>query len=411
MKNKNKIKINENNLKTLVDDNLQFLLSFKALSQQNMIILSKILIDFQQWNIANITIKKQQWLQNLNQNNQKQIFSIIKTFYDNLLKNRKYSKTQKIKFMQPKKVKKQLKQQGEIFGFCPVYSDKTLCCNLYTIDAVQGCGFGCSYCSILSFYQEDEVNFVENLSQKLKNIELDKNKKYHIGSGQSSDSLLWGNKLNVLDDLLEFARLHPDNIVLELKTKSANIKYFLKTPIPMPKNVIISWSLNPQIIIDNEEHLCASLDDRLKSALALAQKGIKIGFHLHPIIHFKDYEKHYKNMIQKIMNIFKAEQIRFISFGSLTFSKQAIKEIRKTEQKTKILQMPMNKTHQKYSYPYETKKGIFKNIYSYFKPWHNRIFFYFCMEDKKLWDDIFAFSFADNKQFSNKLFSVIMDDF
>jgi len=36
-------------------------------------------------------------------------------------------------------------------GRCPVASEKTRCCNLLTLDAVEKCGFDCSYCSIQSF--------------------------------------------------------------------------------------------------------------------------------------------------------------------------------------------------------------------------------------------------------------------
>ncbi len=36
-------------------------------------------------------------------------------------------------------------------GRCPVASIKTRCCNLLTLDAVESCGFDCSYCAIQSF--------------------------------------------------------------------------------------------------------------------------------------------------------------------------------------------------------------------------------------------------------------------
>ena len=42
--------------------------------------------------------------------------------------------------------------EKEIFGRCPVASKKTLCCNLRTIDAVENCLYGCSYCTIQTFY-------------------------------------------------------------------------------------------------------------------------------------------------------------------------------------------------------------------------------------------------------------------
>ena len=34
--------------------------------------------------------------------------------------------------------------ETSVFGECPVRSERTLCCNLKTIDAVQNCSFGCS---------------------------------------------------------------------------------------------------------------------------------------------------------------------------------------------------------------------------------------------------------------------------
>ena len=36
-------------------------------------------------------------------------------------------------------------------GRCPVASERTRCCNLMTLDAVEKCGFDCYYCSIQSF--------------------------------------------------------------------------------------------------------------------------------------------------------------------------------------------------------------------------------------------------------------------
>ena len=62
----------------------------------------------------------------------------------------------------------------------------------------------------------------KNLKDKLAALELDPNKNYHIGSGQSSDSLALGNKNGILDAQFEFASNNP-NIILEFKTKSKNV--------------------------------------------------------------------------------------------------------------------------------------------------------------------------------------------
>ena len=40
--------------------------------------------------------------------------------------------------------------------------------------------------------------------------------------------------------------------------------------------MVCSWSLNPSVIIDNEEHFTAGLKERIEAARILADKGIKV---------------------------------------------------------------------------------------------------------------------------------------
>ena len=181
----------------------------------------------------------------------KALHTLHKIHADLLHQANNYPTQDFLKAEHPRKKAHSNEEHHNIFGLCPVYSDKTACCNLYTIDVAQGCGFGCSYCSIQSFYQPEHVTIDKNLAEKLNTIPIDPTKHYHIGSGQASDSLLWGNRHGVLDAQIEFARNH-SNIFLEFKTKSKNIGYFLNNDIP--KNVVVSWSLNPDVIIHNEEH-------------------------------------------------------------------------------------------------------------------------------------------------------------
>ena len=155
----------------------------------------------------------------------------------------------------------------------------------------KGCTLGCSYCSIQTFYSDGKVAVETNLADKLNELELDPKKNYHIGSGQSSDSLALGNRAGVLDAQVSFARKNP-NVILEFKTKSKQIEYFLESDIP--SNIFISWSLNPQKIIDREEHFTASLNMRLESARKVANKGILVAFHFHPIVYYDGWEKDYR---------------------------------------------------------------------------------------------------------------------
>ena len=284
-------------------------------------------------------------------------------------------------------------KEGFGLGMCPVASEETRCCNLMTLDAVESCGFDCSYCTIQSFYKQDKITFDSSFTQKLKSLQLDPNRTYHIGTGQSSASLMWGNKEAVLDALFDFARDNT-NVILEFKTKSDNIKYFLENDVP--SNIICTWSLNTTTIIENEEHLAASLEKRIGSARALADKGVVVGFHFHPIVEYENYLSEYKEVYDELIERFTPDEVSLISMGTLTFIKPVIQKLRQRNFKSKILQMPFDDAAGKASYPLEMKEEMFKHAYESFQPWHKKVFFYLCMEDHSLWKKCFGYEYNTN---------------
>ena len=285
-------------------------------------------------------------------------------------------------------------------GRCPVASDKTRCCNLLTLDAVEKCGFDCSYCSIQSFYHGNKVTFDEGFAEKLTNLKLDPSKTYHIGTGQSSDSLMWGNHHGILEALSDFARDNP-NVVLELKTKSRNVRWLLGHDYP--SNIICTWSLNPQLIIDHEEHLTASLSQRITAARQIAAKGRLVGFHFHPIVYYQDWADDYRKICEQIVSLFAPASVALVSLGTLTFTRSVMKTIRKRPFTSKILQMPMEEIAGKFSYPMGRKIEMFKTVYGALEPWHEKVFFYLCMEAQNLWLPVFGHEYETNLELESAM--------
>ena len=357
------------------------------LSFQDLKALVDIAIDFGMWQEGSLI---DIWE---DKRDRKETIKALKSRYEEIkAKPKSYSNFKAVKGTKRFKIE-EIRRDTLGFGKCPVASNKTRCCNLLTLDAVESCGFDCSYCSIQSFYNRGKVVFDINFKERLKSLKLDRNRYYHIGTGQSSDSLMWGNRGGVLEALFEFAKEN-SNIILELKTKSDNIDYLLKNDIP--KNIITTWSLNPQTIIDSEEHFTASLEKRIESAKAIANKGNLVGFHFHPIIIYKDYLKDYKYIVERLLNLFPPKQVAMVSMGTLTFIKPVIKKLRDRNFATKILQMPFENASGKLSYPMELKREMFSSIYNMFKPWHREVYFYLCMEEHSLWKDIFGYEYKSN---------------
>jgi spore photoproduct lyase len=314
---------------------------------------------------------------------------------------RRYNESPPVKITKAGRTPKTEKNPAKnIFGWCPVASDKTVCCNLRTIDAVQGCAFGCSYCTIQTFYN-NTITFDAQLSEKLRQIELDPGIHYHIGTGQSSDALVWGNHNGMLDALCSFARSRP-NILLEFKTKAANVDYFLTNELP--SNIVCSWSLNPQVIINYEESGTASLDSRLLAARRVADRGVKIAFHFHPIIVYDEWHSSYPAIAQRVMDLFDPDEVLFVSFGSLTFIKPALNAIRRRGWPTRILQMEMAADpHGKWTYPDAIKIQKFRLMKNAFAAWQGKVFFYLCMEKAAIWQEVFGSVYPDNRAFEQAL--------
>ena len=377
-------------------------LTFQELRQ-----ITEMAIDFNMWKEPSI---EEQWKKfkdirySKNGNNRKAILKNLRDHWLSLKANPSIYEPEAPKIKSVVRKIKNNTNDNAVFGSCPVASEKTVCCNLHTIDAVQGCGLGCNYCSIQTFYEDGAIGIEKYLGEKLDKIQLDPNKNYHIGSGQSSDSLAMGNRNGILDAQLDFARKNP-NIILEFKTKTKNVYYFLS--VDLPPNIIVCWSLNPQIIIDHEEHFTATLDQRINAARQLADAGVIIGFHFHPIVYYEGFKKDYSKIVKTILSMFSSKEVGMISFGTLTFIRPAIKSLRALGIPSKVLQIPMEDASGKYSYPFHIKEKIFGAIWNAFKPWHKKVFFYFCMEDRKLWEMVMGWSYDSNDEFEDALFASV----
>lgn len=282
---------------------------------------------------------------------------------------------------------------------CPSESDRLRCCNLKTLDAVQQCAFACAYCSIQSFYSKNEIRVVSDLNDTLEKMTFDSGI-WHIGTGQSSDSLLLGDDYGTLTALFNFARKHPE-IIIELKTKSSRTDWL---KMDVPKNVISTWSVNAKTICEKEEHLASSQEARINAASKCAQKGHTVGFHVHPMVYFTDWKTEYADLVKKLCDNVDPASVAMVGIGTLTFTKANLRTLRSSGRPTRITQMPLDPIAGKYSYSMDTKKELFSYLYKCFpQDWKDSVFFYLCMEDKDLWLPCLGRDYPDNDSFERDM--------
>lgn len=213
--------------------------------------------------------------------------------------------------------------KGHFFKRCPGFNQKKAitCCNYHVLNLGLQCNMNCSYCYLQGYLNTPILTIFSNLDQALDELRatgnLDKETPLRIGTGEVVDSLSLDPLFLYSRPLIEFFRDYP-NWHLELKTKSDYVEQFLN--VEHNNNVIVSWSLNPQILIDSEEHGTASLEERLAAAQKCADAKFPIAFHLDPLIYHPEWKHNYKSLFERIVQQFTPNEVSNITIGTLRYT-------------------------------------------------------------------------------------------
>jgi|GEM_PF-5124699 len=297
--------------------------------------------------------------------------------------------------------------KGEIKKLCPAASHKGVCCGLQTLNIVENCAMGCSYCVLQNQYEEPLIKVPVNLAEKLSALSIDPSRRQRVCTGEYSDSLLWGNKNNILTDLCQFAR-NNTNMVLELKTKSIQIEDLLK--LDVPRNLVVSWSINSPLIIEHEERRTPSLRDRLAAAQEVAKRGIGIAFHLHPMIYYKGWENDYTSLIEELISGFDPQSVLWVSLGTITYPRGLESELRRQYTSSKIWQMDTEETPDgKITYAYSVRQQLYAEALKALSPWKGKVYTYMCMEFQDMWEELYGFAYHDMESFNQDMNKHVWD--
>jgi len=166
--------------------------------------------------------------------------------------------------------------QGNIVRDCPGTKDH-ICCGYKTIDLIEGCALSCSYCILKAYLSTPAITIHDDIPYITSQIDdMTGRETRHIlrfGTGELSDSLALDRRYKLNRPLVEFFG-ERKNALLELKSKWAYIDHLIPHLNPY---TIISFSIAPQRIIDEEEKRTSPLYKRLKTARKAQDAGCFVG--------------------------------------------------------------------------------------------------------------------------------------
>ena len=285
------------------------------------------------------------------------------------------------------------RNRGRFFKPCPATREYR-CCDYQVLNIGMNCPMDCVYCILQAYLNNPWLSFFVNTEDLFAEINAafaaEPDRRWRIGTGEFTDSMALDSLTGLSRDLVNFMR-DKNNGVLELKTKTANIENL--KGLDHNGRTIVAWSLNSPPIMEKEELLTATLDQRLAAAAECAALGYRVAFHFDPIIHHDDWREGYRQTIEKLFTTVPANKIVWISMGCLRYL-PSLKNIATSRfpNSNFFYDEFVPGLDNKFRYFRTLREDMYKFIYGELrKGASDSTCIYMCMESDEIWREVFGF--------------------
>ncbi|MCP4698348.1 MAG: DNA photolyase, partial [Gammaproteobacteria bacterium] len=210
---------------------------------------------------------------------------------------------------------------GEAFHDCASMHPDYLCCNVKVLAAVSNCPYECSYCFLQNYLTDTTLSVVADTDALLREVDEKTSKQpgrlFRVGTWELGDSLALEALTGTAAELVCAFAKRP-NLLLELKTKSAQVSGLLD--LPHNGRTVVSWTVNPEAVIRREEYRTAGITERIEAMRQVVAAGYPVAVHFDPMICYPQWREGYTSLIRRIFTAVPAERIAWISIGSLRFN-------------------------------------------------------------------------------------------
>lgn len=282
------------------------------------------------------------------------------------------------------------RNKGTFLRDCP--GTKTYrCCDYRILHFASFCTMDCAYCILQTYFHPPVMQYFINhddLFDELTHL-FASAKISRIGTGEFTDSMIWEELSDLTPRLVE-AFASQNHAVLELKTKTVNTSRL--RGLYHNRKTIMSWSLNTEKVIKQDERGTASLSARLKAAKTVASWGYPLAFHFDPIVIYEGCVQDYRTVIDRLFDVVAPHNIVWISMGSFRFMPDLKPVVRQRFSESKItLGEFISGLDGKMRYFKPLRKSIYREIVDAIRSRAPDVTLYFCMEDDEIWQHTLGF--------------------
>jgi spore photoproduct lyase len=285
------------------------------------------------------------------------------------------------------------RHRGKFLKPCPGTLNY-LCCGYHILNVMLGCPFACAYCILPDYYDNKDITVYVNLDDARREIKAflevtDGIKR--IGTGEMTDSLALDLWIPLSETLVPFFGTL-GNGILELKTKSTNVKALFD--LPHNGHTVISWSINPPPVIHTHELGTPDLSERLKAAALCQDRGYYIGLHFDPIIWFEGWRDAYRALVREVFKTLDPQGIIWISLGALRYPPSMQESLINSGLGFAEI-IPGLDGKMRYLKPVRSR--MFRAVAQWIREEAGEdIFIYLCMESAQIWRDSLGWAPTDS---------------
>lgn len=206
--------------------------------------------------------------------------------------------------------------------------------NVFYNTPILNCLYNCDYCFLQGMYNSgnmvlfvNESDFMSSIEKKLFSLKNFSDPMI-VAISYNTDIMAMENILPLTARWIEFAK-SMKGLIIEIRTKSALFSSIQN--IKPSNNIILSWTLSPEIICSKHELNAPPFLSRLHSAKKALEKGWTVRLCFDPIILFDGWFQIYNTFFQLVFCEIDPKKIRDITIGVFRMNKDFFKRVKKRQ--------------------------------------------------------------------------------
>ena len=269
----------------------------------------------------------------------------------------------------------------------------SVCCAPYfkLVPVSNGCPYFCTYCYLAYVYRDYQPFIKVNINygrmfDEIRAAAFQAGGAVAFNMGEMLDSLALDRVTLLVERLAPFfGRL--SDAYLMLLTKSANVEGLLR--VTANARTVVSWSLNPQRVIDRYEVGAANLEERINAARRCQEHGYRIRLRIDPGILYDGWQSDYAELIRRSLAVLEPENITVgmlrLLPGHFALAKQvygsragALREAGLSERAS----------DGKLRYPFQRRLEFYRSLIGVIRGFNERLSIGLCRETPDIWSSL-----------------------